>query len=95
MIEKKTAAGVVRTVKEGHLRFEQYLMTLQIMKRHFATQNRITSKAHNLFTVNQTKVALSAVDTKRYILNDGIHTIAYGHCRIAEGTAEGMYNSNG
>ena len=95
LIEKKVAAGVVRTMKEEHLKHAQYLRTLQTRKRHFVTQNRITSKAHSLYTVNQTKVALCAVDTKRYILNDGIHTIAYGHYRIAEDSAEGMYTSNG
>ena len=82
-------------MKEEYLKHAQYLRTLRTRKRHFVTQNRITSTAHSLYTVNQTKVALCAVDTKRYILNDGIHTIAYGHYRIAEDSAEGMYTSNG
>ena len=87
--QKTTAAGTKRNVKEKYLRHQHYLKTLRSLKKHFVTQNNIVSKKHAIYTVNQTKISLSAVDTKRYILNDGINTLAHGHWRItAEKTTE-------
>jgi len=37
------------------------------------------SHKHNIYTEKVNKVALSADDDKRVILDDGIHTLAYGH----------------
>ena len=44
--------------------------------------NVIRSYKHNVFTEEVNKVALSANDDKRYILEDGINTLALGHYRI-------------
>ena len=48
----------------------------------FATFNMIKSDKLNVYTINQTKVALSNFDDKRFILNDGYSTLTYGHYRI-------------
>ncbi|XP_035216330.1 uncharacterized protein LOC118189772, partial [Stegodyphus dumicola] len=45
-------------------------------------QYRIASEEHHLFTLRQNKLSLSPFDDKRYILEDGIHTLAYGHYKI-------------
>ena len=34
---------------------------------------------HRMYTYESNKTSLSAFDDKRYILDDGIHTLAYGH----------------
>lgn len=44
----------------------------------------IQSDHHDLYTVQQNKIALSPFDDKRYIRPDGINTYAYGHWRIKE-----------
>ena len=44
-----------------------------------ATFRTFKSTNHVLNTVEMTKVCLSAYDDKRYILDDGIKTLAYGH----------------
>ena len=40
---------------------------------------RIGSKNHNLGTYETNKISLSCFDDKRYILKNGINTLAYGH----------------
>ncbi len=47
-----------------------------------ATYNMIKSEKLNVYTIEQTKVALSNFDDKRYILNDGYTSLAHGHYRI-------------
>ena len=39
----------------------------------------IKSKNDNLRTYESNKKSLSCFNDKRYILNDGINTLAYGH----------------
>ena len=40
---------------------------------------RIQSKKYKLGTYEIEKISLSCFDNKRYVLNDGIHTLAYFH----------------
>ena len=40
---------------------------------------RIQSKKHKLGTYEIDKISLSCFDDKRYVLNDGIHTLSYFH----------------
>ena len=40
---------------------------------------RIQSKKHKLGTSEINKISLSCFDDKRFVLNDGIHTLAYFH----------------
>ena len=39
----------------------------------------IKSKNHSLITYERNKTSISCLDDKRYILNDGINTLPYGH----------------
>ena len=41
--------------------------------------SRIQAKNHKLETYEINKVSLSCFDDKRFVLNDGIHTLAYFH----------------
>ena len=41
--------------------------------------NIIQSKSHNVNKCEIKKISLSCYDDKRYILDDGINTLAYGH----------------
>ena len=40
---------------------------------------RIQSKKHKIATYIINKISLSCFDDKRFVLNDGIHTLAYFH----------------
>ena len=88
LVEKATAAGTKKSVKEKKLMFEHYFDTLTTRSSKYVVQNAITSHKHSIYTVNQTKISLTAQDTKRYILKDGVNTIAHGHYRIVHGDAE-------
>ena len=45
---------------------------------------RIQSKLHRIGTYDVCKISLSCFDDKRYILDDGVNTLAYFHKDIKE-----------
>jgi hypothetical protein len=78
-VEKKTAKGVSKTIIRKELKHQKYLEVLNQGSRTLATMHQIRAKGHMLQTQKITKVALSAYDDKRYILPDGVTTLAHGH----------------
>ena len=44
---------------------------------------RILAKRNKIGTYDIRKISLSCFDDKRYVLNDGVNSLAYGHVRIA------------
>jgi len=56
---------------------------LKSLKRTPSTFRSFLSVNHVLRTVEINKTCLNAFDDKRYILNDGVGTLAYGHYRIS------------
>ena len=77
--KNKRAADVKKAVVKRKLRHSHYPETLELCKPTYVVQNNIVSKKHTLYSVNQTKIGLNAFNVKRYILEDGIHTLAHGH----------------
>ena len=41
--------------------------------------NTLRSRGHVIYAERLNKTSLNPLDTKRYILNDGINTLAFGH----------------
>ena len=82
--DKKTAKGIVRNVIKNNLKHENYKRILETSDRMNSNMKMIRSFDHSIHTVNVTKVSLSAYDDKRYILNDGVSSYAYGHFRIKD-----------
>ena len=74
-VEKKTAKGVKRKVKDDHLHYNHYLS--EISNRLFASKNLITSTSHTVRSARQRKIGLTAFDTKRWLCDDAIYT--YSH----------------
>lgn len=82
--EIRKAKGTSKSYVKNKLTFQAYKDVLHSRKITQASVNKIQSKNHQLYTQNQNRIALSPYDDKRYVLNDGIHTLAYGHYRIGE-----------
>ena len=72
--EKITSKG-----RNGFIEFQEFYNTLFKKKILRHTMKRIGSKNHNLGTYETNKRSLSCFDDKRYILKNGINTLAYGH----------------
>ena len=78
--EEKRRKGVKKAVVKRSINFEDYKTCLFTGKAQMRT-NVIRSHGHELFTEEVNKIALSANDDKRVILEDGIHTFAHGHIK--------------
>ena len=80
--ENKKCKGVKTQVVENSITHEDYKTCLRTGKEQLRKQNIIRSYEHEVYTEEVNKIALSAADDKRHILDDGIHTLAWGHHRI-------------
>ena len=80
--ENKRCKGVKAQVVKNSITHEDYKTCLKTGKEQLRKQNIIRSYEHEVFTEEINKIALSALDDKRYILGDGIHTLSWGHHKI-------------
>ena len=82
--ETKKCKGIKRQVVESSIRHEHYKTCLTTGKELLRKQNILRSYNHEVYAEEVNKVALSALDDKRYILSDGMHTLAWGHYKIKD-----------
>ena len=82
--ENKKCKGVKKQVVESSITHEDYKTCLTTGKELLRKQNIIRSYNHEVYTEEVNKIALSATDDKRYILKDGMHTLAWGHYKIKD-----------
>ncbi|XP_053214135.1 uncharacterized protein LOC128397434 [Panonychus citri] len=82
--DKKTAKGVQRVVLKEMISFEDYKAALFQHKLFFHNMRSIKSNHHDIKSIQTRKLALNPFDDKRYILDNGVDTLAYGHYRIRE-----------
>ena len=80
--ESKRCKGIKKKVVEKSITHEDYKTCLLTGKEQLRKMNIIRSYEHEVYTEEVNKVALSAEDDKRYIMNDGIHTMAWGHYKL-------------
>ena len=81
--QKLATAGVKSSV-HSKLTHQRFIDILERNSTYDITQQTIRSKCHTLYTLETTRIGLSALDIKRYILNDGITTLPYGHYQIMD-----------
>ena len=82
--ENKKCKGIKKQVVESSITHEDYKTCLLTGKEQLRKQNILRSYNHEVYTEEVNKVALSAMDDKRYILKDGMHTLAWGHYKIKD-----------
>ena len=80
--ESKKCKGVKKSVVKKSITHEDYKKCLLTGNEQLRKQNIIRSYKHEVYTEEVNKVALSASDDKRYILEDGINTLALEHYKI-------------
>ena len=80
--EEKKCKGVKKGVVKKEITLEDYKNCLFTKEDQQRTMNAIRSRKHNIHTESITKIALSANDDKRIILEDEINTLAIGHYKI-------------
>ena len=71
-----------KSTNKGHnafIEFQEFYDTLFKKNNLRHTMGGIKSKNHMFGTYGTNKISLSCFDGKRYILRNGIETLAYGH----------------
>ena len=74
--ENKKAKGVNKNVLKN-IRHREYIDVLFNKKMIKHKMKRIQSKLHKIGTYDVCKISLSCFDDKRYILDDGINSLAF------------------
>ena len=79
--KKQSAKGVQKTVKKtlNHDLFKECLFTKKSVTK---TMTQLRSSCHQILVNEIDKVAVSSFDDKRFNLDNGISSLAYGHHRI-------------
>ena len=80
--ESKKCKGIKRSVVEKDIALEKYKKCLTDRKPQLIKMNVIRSYGHEVYTEEVNKMALSADDDKRHILENGKDALALGHYRI-------------
>lgn len=89
----KKAKGVKEYVVKKHIKFKDYKDCLENHSIIIKDQNSFRTKLHRMYTIQQTKIALSPDDDKRYIMrcdecktgacaSCNFETLAHGHYKI-------------
>ena len=82
--ETKKCKGVKKSVVKKSIAHEDYKTCLFTGKEQTRKMNVIRSYNHEVYTEEVNKVALCSNDDKRYILENQINTLAWGHHTIPE-----------
>ena len=82
--QSQKSKGTQKCARKAHLRHVHFKDCLNHLKTINLKQNIIKSKAHTVSTYHINKVALTAFDTKRWIKDDNINTLAHGHYKAIE-----------
>ena len=80
--DSKKCKGIKKGVVKKRLTISDYRRCVYSKVSKLLPMNVIRSHKHELYSETINKIALSAADDKRVILDDGISTLAIGHYRL-------------
>ena len=83
--EHKKCKGIKKCVTKNNITFKDYETCLFTNTKQLRKMNVFRSHLHDVYSEEVNKIALSANDDKRVILQDGIHTLAHGHFKTLLG----------
>ncbi|XP_072161273.1 uncharacterized protein [Bemisia tabaci] len=78
------AKGIDGRTMQRDINFDLYKNVLFGKTDHFVTQRRIQSRKMQLYSYQTRKIGLRNIDRKRYILENGIDTLPWGHVDIKQ-----------
>ncbi|XP_065654917.1 uncharacterized protein LOC136081522 [Hydra vulgaris] len=81
---EKKCKGIKKNIVKKYIRHKDYKHCLLNKVDQVREMNVIRSHSHEVYTKEINKIALSADDDKKVILEDGIHTLAYGHYKLRQ-----------
>ena len=79
--EHKRCKGVARVVVAKRMRVGDYAAVLVEGGMQTRVVPAIRSVGHEVFSIEQEKVALSSYDDKRWLLAGGMDSVPYGHVK--------------
>ena len=79
IIEVKRLKGIQKCVVKKSIHFSHYKSSLFDKLTHTASTTSLRSHLHEIRTLCIRKVAMTPYDDKRYLLEDGICSLPYGH----------------
>jgi len=84
MNEMKKCKGIKTVIAKNHLPFQDYKKCLDEQWLKVCVQHLFRSRLHHLETIEQTKLALSPHDDKRYVREGETDTLPWGHYNVPE-----------
>ena len=72
-----------KNVIEKEITHEHYKESLFGRKQFMHKMKILRSEGHEMYGMCMNKISISPFDTKRWIADDGVQTLAYGHFRLA------------
>ncbi|KYN30743.1 hypothetical protein ALC56_14987 [Trachymyrmex septentrionalis] len=78
----KKVKGVKNNVVAQTITFDDYTRCLNEEIEMTRRQSCIRSKLHEVYTISESKIALSPYDDKRYVVPNSTETLPWGHWRI-------------
>ncbi|XP_011858376.1 PREDICTED: uncharacterized protein LOC105555932 [Vollenhovia emeryi] len=82
--DTKKVKGIKRNVVERTITFDDFTRTLRDMTEQSRSQFCVRSRLHEVYTVSETKLALSPHDDKRYVVSESCNTLPWGHYMVPQ-----------
>ena len=93
-VDESNNEKITSKVRNGFIEFQEFYDSLYKKKILRHTMRRIGSKNHNLGTYETNKKSLSCFGDKRYMLENGINALEFGHKGIKMINLDSITNEN-
>ena len=81
---QKKCKGVKKCVVDKEIRYDDYVNCLLNRENVYKKQMTFKSNLQEMSTIETNKIALNPKDDKRFVCDNQIDTLAWGHYKITE-----------